>query len=192
MPEPVDRREPLTDHEIARATVGEAIRLDGRVELHESDPAWAALYVREEVRIRNVLGDRAIVVEHVGSTSVPGLAAKPIIDIVLAVADSTDEESYVPALESEGYVLTIREEGWFEHRMFKGPDTNINLHVFSEGVSEIDRMLAFRNHLRVNPTDRALYQNVKRDLASRDWKFVQNYADAKSQVVADIMQRAQA
>ena len=190
MPEPVDSPGPLTDDEIAQAAIGEPIRLNGPVELQESDPSWATLYSREEGRIRSVLGAKALVVEHVGSTSVPGLAAKPIIDVVLSVADSSDEESYVPALEAEGYVLTVREEAWFEHRMFKGPDTNLNLHVFSHGATEVDRMVTFRDHLRTNTDDRKHYEDVKRQLASQHWKFVQNYADAKSQIVAEIMDRA--
>ena len=86
--------------------------------------------------------------EHAGSTSVPGLAAKPRIDIMLAVPDSADEPSYVPALEAAGYVLRIREPDWYEHRVFKGPDTDVNLHVFSAGCPEIARMLLFRDWLR--------------------------------------------
>ena len=82
---------------------------------------------------RLALGDRVVRIEHTGSTSVPGLSAKPIIDISLEVPDSADEETYVPSLEAAGYVLTIREPDWFEHRLFKGPDTNVNLHVFSAG-----------------------------------------------------------
>src|SRR5690606_29898587 len=101
------------------------------------------LFEREAKRIRSALGDRALRVEHVGSTSVPGLCAKPVIDILLVVPDSSDEASYVPALEAAGYKLRIREPEWFEHRLFKGPDTDINLHVFSEGASEIERMLCF-------------------------------------------------
>ena len=91
---------------------------------------------------------RVLRLEHVGSTSIPGLAAKPIIDIVLVVADSADEAAYVPALEAAGYVLRIREPGWFEHRVLNGPDTKVNLHVFSDGCPEIGRMLAFRDRLR--------------------------------------------
>ena len=89
-----------------------------------------------------------MLLEHTGSTSVPGLAAKPIIDITLAVPDSSDEDAYAPALEAAGYVLRIREPDWHEHRVFKGPDTNVNLHVFSDGCPEIDRMLRFRDWLR--------------------------------------------
>jgi GrpB protein len=100
-----------------------------------------------------VLGPRAMQLEHSGSTSVPGLAAKPIIDMLLVVSDSADENAYVPALQSNGYVLRIREAEWHEHRMFKGPEADINLHVFSCGCPEIDRILLFRDWLRCNPAD---------------------------------------
>ncbi len=103
-----------------------------------------ALFVREEVRVRAALGGAVLRLEHTGSTSVPGLAAKPIIDMLLVVADSADEPAYLPALEAVGYVLVIREPDWHEHRVFKGPDTNINMHVFSAGSPEIDRILLFR------------------------------------------------
>ena len=109
-----------------------------------TNPQWPEHFDREAERIGHVLGDRALLLEHVGSTSVPGLCAKPIIDIVLVVADSSDKPSYVPALEAAGYTLRIREPDWFEHRMFKGPDVDINLHVFSNGASEIERMILFR------------------------------------------------
>jgi GrpB-like predicted nucleotidyltransferase (UPF0157 family) len=128
--------------------------------------------------------------EHVGLTSVPGLAAKPIIDVLLVVPDSADEPAYVPDLEAAGYVLVVREPGWFQHRCFKGPDTDVNLHVYSTGGEEIERYLLFRDHLRASPEDRARYQRVKRELAERDWNYVQEYADAKSEVVEEIIARA--
>ncbi len=112
--------------------------------------------------------------------------------MVLEVPDSADEPAYVPDLEAAGYVLRIREPEWFEHRLFKGPDVNVNLHVFSDGCAETRRMLAFRDHLPRDDADRELYQRTKRDLARRTWKYVQHYADAKSEVVADIMARAEA
>ena len=121
----------------------------------------------------------------------PGLAAKPRIDLLLIVADTADEAAYVPALAAAGYVLHIREPDWYEHRLFKGPDTDINLHVFSAGCEEIDRMLLFRDWLRAHPDDRQLYERTKRELARRDWTHLQNYADAKTGVVAAIMRRAQ-
>jgi GrpB-like predicted nucleotidyltransferase (UPF0157 family) len=128
--------------------------------------------------------------EHVGSTSVPGLAAKPRIDVVLAVTDSADEATYVPRLEAAGYVLRIREPAWYEHRVLRGPDTDVNVHVFSEGCPEIDRMLLFRDHLRSHDADRALYERTKHELAVRRWRYVQHYADAKGAVVEEILDRA--
>lgn len=164
--------------------------LQGPIELTEYDESWPVLYAREEERLRRVLGDRVVRVEHAGSTSVPRLPAKPIVDIVLEVPDTRDEGAYVPDLEAAGYVLTIREPDWFEHRLFQGPDTNINLHVFSRACSEVDRMLVFRDWLRAYPPDCELYLRAKRVLGARRWEYVQDYADAKSEVVADVMRRA--
>ena len=150
------------------------------------------MFDREAARIRTVLSDADVRIEHVGSTSVPGLAAKPIIDMLLAVPDSADEQAYVPALEAAGYVLRIREPHWFEHRLFNGPDTRINLHVFTVGAAEIDRMLLFRDRLRADDADRDAYLQVKRDLATRTWRHVQHYADSKTAIIQQIMARASA
>jgi GrpB-like predicted nucleotidyltransferase (UPF0157 family) len=160
------------------------------IELAEYDPAWPELYGREAEKIRAALGDRVRALEHAGSTSVPGLAAKPIIDIVLAVADSADENAYVPALELAGYVLAIREPDWHQHRLLKGTDPIVNLHVFSHGSAEVERMLAFRDRLRTNEAERLLYERTKRELARRTWTYTQDYADAKTQVVEAILARA--
>jgi GrpB-like predicted nucleotidyltransferase (UPF0157 family) len=178
------------EEELQAFTVGELQPLAGPIVLADYDPKWPMLFEREAGRIRETLGERALQVEHVGSTSVPGLAAKPIIDIVLVVADSADEPAYVAPLEAAGYVLRIREPDWHEHRVLKGPDTNVNLHVFSEGSPEIDRMLAFRDRLRANDSDRMRYERSKRELAEREWKYVQDYADAKTAVVEEIIARA--
>lgn len=181
-----------SDEELQAGVVGEIVPHNAPITLSEYDPAWPELFAREADRIRAVLGSTAILIEHAGSTSVPGLAAKPIIDIVLAVPNSADEQAYVPVLEAAGYVLRGREPDWFEHRLFKGPDTDINLHVFTAGEAEIDRMLLFRDWLRANETDRAAYLRVKRDLARRTWRHVQHYADSKTAIVAEIVARATA
>jgi|SRR5579872_901130 len=183
-------RAALREAEIHAATVGEPARLDGPVHLAEYHPEWPRLFEREAARIRAALGERVVLLEHCGSTSVPGLAAKPIIDMVLTVPDSADEAGYVPALEAAGYVLRIREPAWYEHRVFKGPDTDVNLHVFSGGCPEVDRMLLFRDTLRADDAERALYERRKRALAAQTWRYVQNYADAKSEVVEGIIARA--
>jgi GrpB-like predicted nucleotidyltransferase (UPF0157 family) len=109
------------DELLAQVTVGEPQQLAGRIEIRDYDPEWPRLYAREAERIRGVLGERVLRVEHAGSTSVPGLPAKPVIDIVLEVPDSSDEASYAGDLEAAGYELGIREPDWFEHRLFKGP-----------------------------------------------------------------------
>jgi GrpB-like predicted nucleotidyltransferase (UPF0157 family) len=177
------------EQRLRQATIGEPVVLNGTILLAPYDPAWPQHYHRLETRIREALGTRAVLVEHVGSTSVPALSAKPIIDVVMAVGDSADERAYVPALEQAGFVLKIREPDWFEHRMLKAFDPEANIHVFSRGCDEIGRMLAFRDRLRSHDGDRILYETTKRELAARTWKHVQNYADAKSEVVREILSR---
>ncbi len=181
---------PLTEEQLHAAHVTGLAPLTQPIEIADYDPAWPTLFAREAARVRATLGERVVRLEHVGSTSVPDLAAKPRIDLLLVVADTADEAAYVPALEAAGYVLHIREPDWYEHRLFKGPDTDINLHVFSVGCEEIDRMLLFRDWLRRHPADRQRYERTKRELAQRDWTYLQHYADAKTSVVAAIMRRA--
>ena len=180
------------DESLAKSYVGPPPELKTKIEIVEYDPEWPERYEREAARVHDVLGATVVRLEHAGSTSVPTLPAKPTIDIVLEVPDSADESSYVPDLLAAGYVLVIREPEWFEHRVFKGPETNINLHVFSAGCEETDRMLLFRDWLRANDADRERYAATKRELAARDWKYVQQYADAKTAIVTEIMSRAEA
>lgn len=164
--------------------------VSSQVLIADYDPRWPEVFLREAEGIQAVLGRRALQIEHIGSTSVPHLAAKPVIDILLVLADSSDEDSYVPILESAGYLLRIREPNWYEHRMFKGPGADINLHVFSSACPEINRILSFRDWLRSNAADRGLYERTKRDLAEKEWTDIQDYADAKTAVIAQILARA--
>jgi GrpB-like predicted nucleotidyltransferase (UPF0157 family) len=180
----------MTEAQLAAIRVGDAKPSSGRIVLAEYDPGWPQRFESEAERIRTALGGRALQVEHTGSTSVPGLAAKPIVDIVLVVEDSADEPAYVPALEAAGYELRIRERDWYEHRLLKPADGSVHLHVFSAGCEEVERMLRFRDHLRSSAEDRELYERTKRELAAHDWKFGQNYADAKTGVVREILARA--
>nr|SCL29733.1 GrpB domain, predicted nucleotidyltransferase, UPF0157 family [Micromonospora rhizosphaerae] len=180
-----------SDEELQRIRVGELMPHNAPITLVNYDPEWPQLFAHEADRIRAVLGEAALQVEHVGSTSVPGLIAKPIIDMLLVVPDSAHEPSYVPALEGAGYLLRVREPDWYEHRLFKSPDNTINLHVFSAGAAEIARMLRFRDWLRATPVDRDHYAAVKRDLARRTWRHVQHYANAKTAAIHEIMDRAE-
>ncbi len=171
----------LTREEELRAiTVGELRPLSGPVELVDYDPAWPARFEAQAARIRAAIGDAALRIEHCGSTSVAGLAAKPVIDIVLVVVDTRDELAYVAPLEAAGYTLRIREPDWYEHRMLRGADPAVNLHVFPVGCEEIDRMVAFRDWLRSHDDDRLAYERAKRALTEQPWTYMQHYADAKS------------
>jgi GrpB-like predicted nucleotidyltransferase (UPF0157 family) len=165
-------------------------RIDGPVRFAAADPEWASQYAREEERIRGALGSRVVQVEHVGSTSVSGLAAKPVIDILLVVLDSADEAGYLPDLEAAGYRLQFREPEWYEHRFLRDFDPAVQVHVFSVGAVEVERMLLFRDWLRSRSEDRELYERTKRELAVRRWEYVQDYADAKSSIVEEIILRA--
>ena len=188
-PDPSDAPSKRDDY-MSAVTVGARRRVDGPIHLADYDPEWPVLYEREATRVRDILGDRVHLLEHVGSTSVPGLPAKPIIDMLLVVADSGDEPAYVPSMEAGGYVVRIREPDWHEHRVFKGPDTDINLHTFSDGSPEIERMLVFRDRLRTHDGEREHYLQTKRELAARQWVYIQDYADAKGEVVEAIIARA--
>lgn len=160
------------------------------IHLADPDPAWPRQYAATADAIRGALSDRVEVLEHVGSTSVPGLPAKPIIDILLLVADPADEAAYVPDLEDAGFTLHLREPDWHEHRLLKRTDPVVNLHVFAAGSLEAERMLLFRDRLRSHPEERDGYARTKRDLAARTWETVQDYADAKSGFVEEIIARA--
>jgi GrpB-like predicted nucleotidyltransferase (UPF0157 family) len=182
---------PETDEELA------ALRISGTVTPHNAqvhlaphDPTWPAQYEAEAAKIRAALGTGAIVLEHVGSTSIPAVPAKPIIAILLAVANSSDEDAYVPALTAQGYRLHLREPEWEQHRVMKGESPNVNLHVFTVGSREVVRMVAFRDRCRSHPEERRLYLETKQALAGRVWRHVQHYANAKSEVVEAIIARA--
>jgi shikimate dehydrogenase len=193
---PVEPR-PGPDERIRAVTIGELEPFGVPVVVTDYNPEWPAWFAAEKARIHRALGQRALRIEHTGSTAVPGLAAKPVIDILLLVADPADEPAYVPALERAGYALRVREPDWYEHRMLqlrinRGADRDVNVHVFAprSGAPEINRMLTFRDWLRTHDEDRDRYAAAKRDLARRDWKYVQHYSDAKSPIVEEILIRA--
>jgi GrpB-like predicted nucleotidyltransferase (UPF0157 family) len=187
----------MDDERVRAATIGELRPYGVEVVVEEPDPAWASWFEEDRAAITGALGERALLVEHTGSTSVPGLPAKPIIDILLLVEDTADEPSYVPALEGAGYRLRIREPEWLAHRCLvrrveDGDPHSVNLHVFSprHAAEEIERVLGFRDWLRTHDDDRDHYAAAKRELAKRKWKYVQNYADAKTDVIKEIHARA--
>jgi GrpB-like predicted nucleotidyltransferase (UPF0157 family) len=163
------------------------------IEIADPDPAWPGLYGELAGRIRGVLGWRALQLDHVGSTSVPGLPAKPVIDIDLTVADPGREQDYVPALEPIGFQLVIREPWWYGHRVLRSDEPRCNLHVFGFDSPELVRHRIFRDWLRGNPDERDLYAAVKRQAASAAnsaGEHVMQYNDRKQQLIRDIYHRA--
>lgn len=153
------------------------------------DPGWPLRFERRAAELRAILSERARLIEHIGSTSVPGLAAKPIIDIVVGIEDPDDEPAYLPDLEAAGYDLRVREP---RHRCFRAgePDDPVNLHCYPPEHAETRKYLVFRDRLRANPADRERYEAVKRDLAQREWPDINYYAEAKTPVINEILTRA--
>lgn len=148
------------------------------------DPRWPARFELERGRILGALGAAALRIEHIGSTAVPGLAAKPIVDVLVTVASLADDAELVPALEMAGYELRVREPA---HRMFRTPERDVHVHVSADADPEVERYLAFREVLRCSPDDRAEYERLKRDLATREWNDMNEYADAKGELIRALL-----
>lgn len=157
--------------------------------LADPDPRWAAEYAVHEQRIRGALGDVAVQVEHIGSTAVPGLAAKPIVDVLVTVDDVTAEEDYLDPLLDAGYELRVREPG---HRLVRTPARDVHVHVLAVGDPAADDYLLLRDRLRAHAGDRDLYERTKRALLEREWADMNAYAEAKTEVVEAIKARARA
>jgi GrpB-like predicted nucleotidyltransferase (UPF0157 family) len=154
------------------------------------DPAWAARFALLRSELLRALAGIAVRVEHIGSTAVPGLDAKPIIDIQVGVPDPDDEARLTPPMQALGYELRVREPG--EHRMYRTPARDVHVHIWVAGSDHERRHLVFRDWLRRSPGDRELYAATKRALAKRAWSDSNDYADAKDEVIADITARAEA
>ena len=161
------------------------------IRIDEYDLSWVSRYRDHEARISTALSNEALRIEHIGSTAVEGMAAKPIVDVLLVVADSGDEAAYLPKLEVVGYELRVREPDFHEHRMLRTRDRSVHVHVLSAGSPEVARCLALRDALRGSAAERELYAETKRKLAARDWANMNAYADAKSEVIEAILIRAQ-
>lgn len=175
------RRADVTTVEILGGTEKRALVLA------DYNPQWPQVYAQHERRIRAALGPAAVHIEHIGSTSVPGLAAKPIIDVLVTVEDITAEEDYLDQLLNVGYELRVREPG---HRMVRTPARDVHVHVLEVGDGAADDYLLFRNRLRADPEDRDLYERTKRALVEQDWADMNAYAEAKTGVITEIKDRA--
>lgn len=177
-----------TDEEIEAARVDAPPR-STPIEVVGADPAWPQTFAAVAARVQRALGDRVLSIEHVGSTAVPDLAAKPVIDIDLTVADSADELAYVPALVAEGFVLRIREPLFEEHRLLRLDDPECHLHVWSPGAPEPHRHRAFRDWLTTHADDRRRYETAKQEAAAVGFTDGMHYNNHKAAVVYDIYER---
>jgi GrpB-like predicted nucleotidyltransferase (UPF0157 family) len=155
--------------------------------ISDYDDEWPKRFEKLAHQVKNALGKEALSIEHIGSTAVPGLAAKPIIDMLLIVRDVANEGAFVTPLESEGFILRVREP---RHRMLRTTEKDVHLHVFEPESEEIDNYLDLRDWLRINRADRDLYAATKKKLAQQRWADMNYYADAKSSVVQQILGRA--
>ncbi|MBM0225818.1 MULTISPECIES: GrpB family protein [Micromonospora] len=188
-PQEVIQRFHATPEQIAAGLVEEPPRSWQSIVVEDYDPAWADRYAAVSSLLKEALGDLVLNTEHVGSTSVPGLAAKPIIDIDLLLEDTTDESRYIPALEGIGYRLVLRQPWWHGHRMLVGPAEDINLHVWPRDAPEPIRHRLFRDWLRSHPEDRELYAATKRRLARDTAHRTSDYSLAKNDVIDQIYAR---
>ncbi|HEX3722504.1 MAG TPA: GrpB family protein [Nitrolancea sp.] len=181
----IEKRAAVDDELLDRVLIGG--RQPTRIVIVDYDPAWPVRYEQERVRIERALRGRALRIEHVGSTSVPGLAAKPIIDILVTLDDVEQDDALISDFEAAGYPLRVHEPG---HRMFRTPERDVHIHVFDDGASDVAHQLLLRERLRRSESDRALYAATKRELAEREWSDMNYYADAKSNVIREILIRA--
>ena len=182
---------PLTPAQMAARVVGDRpAEVSRPIMISPYDPGWPLRYGEHERTIRAALGSRALTVEHVGSTAVPGLAAKDRLDIDLIVDDPADEDAYVPALQAAGYTLQTREPHWYEHRALWTASHDVNLHVFGPDCDEYLRHVVLRDWLRTHPDDRDRYAAAKHAAAAAHPLSMAGYVHAKAGVIVDILRRA--
>ena len=180
----------LTGDKAAKRAVGNRpANVTSPITVDAYNPEWPAMFAEEEAVIRAALGAKALAVEHVGSTAVPGLAAKNRLDIDLIVADPAEEDAYVPPLEAAGYLLRTRDPDWYEHRCLWTHDHGVNLHVFGPDCDEYLRHLILRDWLRTHPEDRDRYAAVKYRVAQEHPMDMALYVQGKSAIIIDILKR---
>jgi GrpB-like predicted nucleotidyltransferase (UPF0157 family) len=159
-----------------------------KVGLGDYDPCWVDVYHSHRDRIREAIPVE-VTIEHIGSTAVPGLAAKPIVDICVVVDDITAEEDYLDPLLTAGYELRVREPG---HRLMRTPARDVHVHLYPRGHPAIVDYLLLRDRLRSHSDERSRYERVKRSLIEQQWDDMNAYAEAKTEVISAIKARARA
>lgn len=163
------------------------------LEVVPADPSWPAQFALVKSRIEAALGSQVTAVDHVGSTSVPDMIAKPVIDIDVTVANIQDESTYALALEDAGFQFILRDPSWNQHRLFYGYEPPANVHVFGPESKELIRHAAMRDWLKEHPEDRKIYADIKIKAskeAIENGEDVNQYNDRKSAVLQEILARA--
>ncbi|OAP65226.1 hypothetical protein AYL99_01198 [Fonsecaea erecta] len=197
---------PLSPQDIVREYVDDGSSLERvnhrksrlKMAIVEPNPAWPQRFLDTKARIEAALGATAVAVLHAGSTSVPGLPAKDVIDVDLVVRDVQDEAAYVEPLGRAGFLFLFREPAWHQHRFFVDEGDRpgaypVNLHVFGSDCPEVERHRIFREWLATSPDDRERYAAVKRECAAMSeatGESMQEYTVRKGKIVREILDRA--
>ncbi|GAA0935437.1 GrpB family protein [Virgisporangium aurantiacum] len=188
-PPEVRERFHANPEQLGAGLVGEPPERWAAIVIEEYDPGWADRFAAAAAHLTAHIGRGVHAIEHVGSTAVPGLAAKPIIDIDLLLDDTADESRYLPALEGIGYRLVLREPWWYGHRMLVSETADVNLHVWPHDAPEPVRHKLFRDWLREHPDDRDRYAAAKRRIAGETVDRPGDYSLAKNDVIDRIYDR---
>jgi GrpB-like predicted nucleotidyltransferase (UPF0157 family) len=197
---------PLSPEDIVRTCVHDGSSLERvakrksklKIAIVEPNPAWPQQFLDAKARIEAVLGSTAVAILHTGSTSVPGLPAKDVIDIDLVVKDAKNEDTYVQALEGLGFRFLFREPDWYQNRAFVDEGDRpgayfINLNVFGPDCPEVERHRIFREWLSKSPEELQLYATVKRECAAASvaaGESQQEYNMRKEKTIREILNRA--
>lgn len=160
------------------------------IEIVPYSSAWPHQFQDHSTRIKDAIGEVALRIEHIGSTSVERLAAKPIIDILVVIADPSKEELYLQSLLNAGYELRVREPDYDNHRMFRTTERDVHIHIYPPSSEEVERYLIFRDFLRTNPEARDEYAALKQKLSESNWKDMNEYSAAKTSFIDEIITRA--
>ncbi|MFN2145453.1 MAG: GrpB family protein [Anaerolineales bacterium] len=164
------------------------------VELHPYNPNWAAMYQSEEAILKPIIGDQLVTIEHIGSTSIPGIKAKPIIDILIVVLDIDSIQRLIPAMETIGY--QHRGELGISGRQYFRKDTDSvrshHVHIYQQGHEAITKHLNFRDYLRTHPARAQAYSQLKEGLAAKYREDRAAYTDAKTEFIEETNQLAAA
>lgn len=163
------------------------------VEVVPHDPRWRQAFQAEAKRVAAALGENAVAIHHVGSTAIPGIYAKPVIDLLVEVRDVTEADGRSPAMESLGYQV-MGEFGIPGRRYFRKDDQEgtrtHHIHAFQAGSGEVERHLAFRDYLIAHPEDAQRYSELKRKLASEHPQSMDAYMDGKDGFIKEMERRA--